>query len=313
MTPLTFATRDEWLAWRNQPGRIGASDAAMILGLSDHGSPWTVLARWHGIRQPETLAMRKGSYMEEFILREADTHPQKPGELGREIRERRQAVYVHRLYDWLGSTVDSLWEWRQTDLAVGECKDVGEHAAREWDDGAPLKHVVQGQVQMACSGLDRVCLIGLVHGDLRFHVIERNERDIETILARLVEFRDAALSEDSAKLQRYLDDSARTAEVLRRLWQPKPLKSCAVPDRLLAEMAEAQDTRRRADKEHDRCQSAVALAMQDAEIAESESYRLTWKQTKRGHRGAMRIERRDRSDVMAELGALADAGEVPWV
>ena len=163
---------------------IGASEAAMVLGLSPFGGPGDVQARKLGAAEPDepTWAMRLGSIFEAAIA-EAVTE-----------RTGWKLAGFHR----------TLWHPNGVMFATPDYRIVGESAGlevkksernEEWGDdgdplGAPVHVRVQVQQQMAClPNWDRVWVGCLLYGrDLRLYPVERNPGQIAHLEEALPEW-----------------------------------------------------------------------------------------------------------------------------
>src|SRR5205807_8435529 len=75
------------------------------------------------------------------------------------------------------------------EYAVLECKTVNVWAHREWNGGVPAQYDAQVQLYMHLTGFPRALLAALVGGQrLELHAVERNDRNIDTMLGLLERF-----------------------------------------------------------------------------------------------------------------------------
>lgn len=162
---------------------IGGSDAAAILGLSRHGSPWSVWARLVGLLPPtaETQRLAIGHALEGAIaqLFHAETGLYVAGE---------QMHVRHPEHEWLRGFVDGFVfdgprEFADIDAALGgfEAKTDGRFG---WPDGVPANYQAQAQHYMLVTGLPR-WWFGVLFAGFRFQVfeLEANEEDQALILS----------------------------------------------------------------------------------------------------------------------------------
>jgi len=163
---------------------IGASEAAMVLGISPFGGPGDVQARKLGASEPEepSWAMRLGSIFEAAI---AEATAERTG---------WKLAGFHR----------TLWHPNGVMFATPDFRITGERAGlevkksernEEWGDdgdplGAPVHVRVQVQQQMAClPNWDRVWVAVLLYGrDLRLYPVERNPGQIAHLEEALPEW-----------------------------------------------------------------------------------------------------------------------------
>lgn len=163
---------------------IGASEAAMALGLSPYGGPGDLQARKLGATEGEqsTWAMRLGTLFESAIAEAAAE------------REGWAITGFHR----------TLWHPNGVMFATPDYRITGARAGLEikksdqrddWGDdgdplGAPVHVRIQVQQQMACiPGWDRVWVAVLLYGrDLRLYPVDRNPGQIAHLERALPEW-----------------------------------------------------------------------------------------------------------------------------
>lgn len=201
-TVTSYATRAAWLAARSQPDTIGASEAAVALGVSPHGTPWTL---WEGKRAPGADAgsevTQRGNRWESAVLAEYEdasgascVGPQwiaDPNPTGVNLGV---VMLASKRLPWLRQTPDAFARDRSGELGQVEAKTA--LRARDWtpepglvieswrDDYAelvPAHYAVQGYVQLIVSGLPWVDLCALVPRGMWLAVrYVRLQRDPET-------------------------------------------------------------------------------------------------------------------------------------
>jgi predicted phage-related endonuclease len=163
---------------------IGASEAAMCLGISPFGGPGTVQARKLGMAEPDepTWAMRLGSIFEAAI---AEAISERTG---------WKLAGFHR----------TIWHPNGVMFATPDFRILGERAGLEvkksergedWGDdgdpfGVPVHVRVQVQHQMACvSSWERVWVGCLLYGrDLRLYPVPRDTGQIRHLEVALPEW-----------------------------------------------------------------------------------------------------------------------------
>jgi len=144
-----------WLKWRQS--RIGASDAAIIIGANTFKSIGQLLDEKLGIRAPEeeNEAMKRGNELEEKarLAFENDTghivFPQ---------------VCVHPVHDWMIASLDGMTI--EKDIIV-EIKCPGDKVAHETfkSQKIPAYYIPQLQHQMAVTGVDKIYYYSFFDGD----------------------------------------------------------------------------------------------------------------------------------------------------
>lgn len=168
--------RDRWLK-RRQNG-IGASEVAMLVGLSRWGGPLTLWARKLGLAPPveETEWMEAGNVLEPAIVswfkRQTGFDLENPG---------RYRMWWHpngiqfATPDRLIPSSDATRARGLTGPGVLDVKNTAEWMAYEWDEEAPIAYRVQLQQQMDCAGTDWGAVCALIGGNkLRWKVYLRD-------------------------------------------------------------------------------------------------------------------------------------------
>ncbi len=238
-------SREEWLAARRT--MVGASDTAGIFGVGYASqSPLTIWASKRGIEEPEipTAQLRRmniGSKMEpiiaELFSEETGLETFDPGDF---------TIFRHGEIDWLGATLDRVSEDKGHMVPV-ELKRVSGILRKDWDadDEPPLKFQVQCQHQMAVVGADWAYLVGLIgDDDLAVRKIERNQKFIDAMEARLAEFWQHVQSGTMPAV----DESEATKAMLAHIWPWDSGLTVSLPhdasewDRELIELKEQQKT-----------------------------------------------------------------------
>lgn len=178
-------TRADWLTLRREG--LGGSDAAAVLGLSNWTSSYGLWLDKTGQAPDDdqsSLAMRRGTYLEPFILAEAmaaepDLHI-----------DRAPYMMRHPGHSFLLANIDGAAVHSQR-LGRGgaEAKNVNPHMAKHWADGVPAYYDAQVHHYMAVTGWTWwVVAADLGGDDLRTYYIERDDDLVEALIAREVEW-----------------------------------------------------------------------------------------------------------------------------
>jgi predicted phage-related endonuclease len=216
-TVTSYATRAEWLAARSQPDTIGASEAAIALGVSPYGTPWTLWERKR-TTQADTGSevMQRGNRWESAVLAEyedasgnavcAAGDPLGMGALISPPTGGRIVMLESARLPWLRQTPDAFARDRSGELGQVEAKTAMQ--ARDWtpepglvieswrDDYAdlvPAHYAVQGYVQLIVSGLPWVDLCALVPRGMwlavRYVRLQRDPETMDALELALTEWR----------------------------------------------------------------------------------------------------------------------------
>jgi putative phage-type endonuclease len=179
---LDTIDRPTWLAYRKSG--LGGSDAAAILGVSPWTSSYTLWLDKTSTGSPgdqSTLAQRRGTFLEDFILAEAMTVD--------------PDLQVHRAPYMLGDPVhphlfanlDGLaTHERRRGWGGAEAKNVNAFQRHEWDNGPPAYYEAQvGHYLGRCPNLAWWVVIADFGGDdLRTFYIDRDDVPVDTITER---------------------------------------------------------------------------------------------------------------------------------
>ena len=217
-TEMICANRADWLEQRRQG--IGASDAAVILGLTKWKSPMGLYAEKTGLvpmSQEESDILEWGQRLEPVIaLKYAD-------ETGREVIDPGPyTIQKSRNVDFQLATLDRIVTGGQPEAALSkdgpgalELKNVIEFKREDWQDEPPLLYQVQVQHQLAVTGFTWGSIAAIIGGrSFVWQDIPRNERFISILLHREEEFWRRVVDQRPPAP----DDSEATAEVIKALY-----------------------------------------------------------------------------------------------
>lgn len=221
---ITSKDRAEWLSVRRRLG-LGGSDAAAIVGASDHSTPAQVYFKKVGADVPDVQSDHAaiGQMLEEPI---AQRYAQKTG------REVINAGTFTILRDterpWMFTTLDRI----VVDRGALECKSAnfaGWQIKHDWLEGPPLSYLIQAQHQMAVTGAEVVDIAALV-GVFGFFIFEIT-RD-QAFIEQLVEAERRFWQENVlARRVPVLDAQDETRRLVNAQWMPDPLKTLTIaPD-----------------------------------------------------------------------------------
>lgn len=215
--------RSQWLQQRTTG--IGASEAAIVLGLSRWKSPYTLWAEKSGLLatdNAESERQRWGLILEPVIASEYTE------QTGRELID-------HGRYDLRRSTTCAVMTCTLDREIVAidergpgclEIKTTSAYGADEWSDDPPLAYQVQVQHQMAVTGWRWGSMAVLIGGqEFRWCDVPRNDEFIELLTRKCVEFWRLVES----KTPPPLDGTASTSDALRRMFPDDTGDAVALP------------------------------------------------------------------------------------
>lgn len=183
------ADEETWLSYRAT--RIGGSDMAALFGVSPYGSPYSVWCDKNPTIEKEAkdsnTAMRWGTWVERGIAQGYATS------FGLTLHDLgRWTTVQHPTIPWMYVTLDFLAQDPERGLGVIEVKNVDISKSGDWKEGtigedgsAPLNYQIQGQQQLAVTGLDWCDLFALIGGNRGIRVrMKRNDDFIATLIDR---------------------------------------------------------------------------------------------------------------------------------
>lgn len=160
---VRFDSREEWLAWRSEPGqfRIGASEAAAALGMSKWIDPWELYAKHrhpeYVVKSSNDARKEQGLAWEAGLIAMYNSIPEFCN-LGHAVAWPLQVIR-HPRHPWLFATLDAtigadgILELK-TDATPGAREAWGQTCSHQGygpDVPCPPWYAVQCAVQMACS------------------------------------------------------------------------------------------------------------------------------------------------------------------
>lgn len=304
-------TEEQWLMERSKG--VGASEVAILLGLSQWASPFSLCAQKRGEIPPgesDSEILEWGRYMEDPIARRyADRTGRKLKDLG------RFTIMRSKRWPWLFATLDRVivevpTEGIGADLypvaptmtgpAPLEIKAATIYGYHNWDDGAPLHYQAQLQTQLAVTGWKWGSINpGMPTGKFYPPIdCERNEEFIELVVSTSRAFMDCVENGTWPPV----DGSEATATALKTLFPKDSGATVDVPHEAapwFAELTLAREQKKLADAHADECKNKIAALMQDATFAqlptgEKWSFKA---QTKKEH-----VVRESTSRVLRKVG-----------
>ena len=210
--PVLADSEQAWLVARRS--FIGASESPVLLGVGYKGT--SPLAIWQskvlgGESTAGDLRMRIGK-MKEPIIRELVAEA-----LGQQVFVPRCMALRSESHPFIGASLDAEIDHQEFGRCPVELKNIGSHAAGEWEDGEPppLKYAVQVQHQLLVTGARMGFLAGLI-ADERLVVkqVERDEAFIAALIQTLAEF----WQHVTAREMPPADDSEATARALAAIY-----------------------------------------------------------------------------------------------
>ena len=260
--------KESWLKYRKQG--IGGSDAGAVCGLNPYRTAIQVYydKTSDSIEDVDNEAMRQGRELEEYVARrfcEAS---------GKKVR-RANAMFYDEKNPFMLADVDRMIVGENAGL---ECKTASPYSEEKWrDDKIPLSYQLQCYHYMSVCNADSWYIAVLIYGrDFKYYRIERDDEVIENLIRMEKEF----WNEYVLKQVIPDPDGSKTADVAiaERF---KESKSITIPltgfDERLERRQELLSLLEKIETEKRQIDQELKLYLGDAEIAENEHYRISWK------------------------------------
>ena len=264
--------KESWLKYRKQG--IGGSDAGAVCGLNPYRTAIQVYydKTSASIEDVDNEAMRQGRELEEYVARrfcEAS---------GKKVR-RANAMFYDEKNPFMLADVDRMIVGENAGL---ECETASPYSEEKWrDDKIPLSYQLQCYHYMSVCNADAWYIAVLIYGrDFKYYRIERDDEVIENLIRIEKEF----WNEYVLKQVIPDPDGSKTADVAiaERF---KESKSITIPltgfDERLERRQELLSLLEKIETEKRQIDQELKLYLGDAEIAENESYRVSWKNISR--------------------------------
>ena len=260
--------REEWLKYRKQG--IGGSDAGAICGFNPYQ---TAMQVYYDKTSDETEdidneAMRQGREFEEYVARRFAE------ETGKKVR-RANAMFYDEKNPFMLADVDRMIVGEKAGL---ECKIASPFMAEYWkDDKIPLSYQMQCYHYMSVCNADAWYLAVLIYG--REFKVYKLERDKE-IIANLIQLeKNFWENHVLARILPEPDGSKLADSVIAEYF--KSASSVSVPlqgfDDKLKRRQELVGLIDKLETEKKQIEQEVKIYLGDAEVAENQLFRVSWK------------------------------------
>lgn len=273
--------KESWLRYRKNG--IGGSDAGAVCGLNPYRTTIQVYydKTSEEIEETDNEAMRQGRELEEYVARrfcEAS---------GKKVR-RANAMFYDEKNPFMLADVDRMIVGENAGL---ECKTASPYMAEQWKDGSiPISYQIQCYHYMAVCRADAWYIAVLIYGrEFKYYRIERDDEVIENliriekefwngnVIPRVMPDPDGSKTADLAIAERFKD--AQRATILLSGFDERLRRR----QELLTVMEHMETEKRQIDQE-------LKLYLGNAETAENEHYRVSWKNVSRSSLDEKRLK-----------------------
>lgn len=260
--------KSEWLAYRKRG--IGGSDAGAVCGLNPYRTAIQVYydKTTTEIQQTDNEAMRQGRDLEDYVARRFMEAT------GKKVR-RANAMYYHDDHPFMLADVDRMIVGENAGL---ECKTASPYMEDKWKDGnVPVHYLIQCHHYMGVCGADAWYIAALILG--RGFVYYRIDRD-EELISSLIQIETDFWKEHVLKKVLPAPDGSETADkAIAEYFRQSSAVSIPLNgfDKKLERRQELLEVMKRMETEKRRIDQELKLYLGEAEMAENEHFRVSWK------------------------------------
>ena len=260
--------KKEWLQYRQRG--IGGSDAGAVCGLNPYRTAIQVYQdkTSENIEEFDNEAMRQGREFEDYVARRFMEAT------GKKVRK-ANAMFYDEKNPFMFADVDRMIVGENAGL---ECKTASPYMADKWDEGKiPLSYQIQCYHYMSVMNTDAWYIAVLIYGrEFKFYRLDRDEEMIANlvaieknfwenhVLAKCIPSPDGSKIADSVIAEYYRNS---VSEII-------PLRGF---DEKLQRRQELTELISKLEIEKKQIEQEVKIYMGNAEKAENEQFRVSWK------------------------------------
>ena len=276
--------KSEWLAYRKRG--IGGSDAGAVCGLNPYRTAIQVYydKTTTEIQQTDNEAMRQGRDLEDYVARRFMEAT------GKKVR-RANAMYYHEDHPFMLADVDRMIVGENAGL---ECKTASPYMEDRWKDGnVPVHYLIQCHHYMAVCGADAWYIAALILG--RGFVYYRIDRD-EELISSLIQIETDFWKEHVLKKVLPAPDGSETADkAIAEYFRQSSAVSIPLNgfDKKLERRQELLEVMKRMETEKRRIEQELKLYLGEAEMAENEHFRVSWKSVESSRLDEKRLKEKE--------------------
>lgn len=262
-------SHEEWLKYRKQG--IGGSDAGAVCGLNPYSSAIRVYLdkTSEEITDIDNESMRQGRDLEEYVASRFCE------ETGIKVR-RANAIFYNEEYPFMFANVDRMIVGSNAGL---ECKTANIFQSDKWEnDEIPPHYLIQCYHYMAVTGAKEWYIAVLILGkEFKYAKITWDNE----VIRNLIQLESSFWYEYVVPRVMPDPDGSRASEELISQYfrQSDSSKHIALNgfDDQLKRREELMELINKMETEKKQIEQQVKMYMEDAEVAESNQYRITWK------------------------------------
>lgn len=268
LVPTLGLDKSAWLEYRKRG--IGGSDAGAVCGFNPYRTAMEVYQDKTSkeIKEIDSEAMRQGREFEDYVARRFTEAT------GKKVR-RANAMYYDENHSFMLADVDRMVVGENAGL---ECKTASPYLADKWEDGKiPMHYQLQCYHYMSVMNADAWYIAVLIYGrEFKFYRLERDEEIIADLIRIEQDFwknhveKGVIPNPDGSKLA----DSVIAEYFKETVPVTVPLNGF---NEKLKRRQELMEVISRMDTEKKQIEQELKLYMGEAEVAENDSYTVSWK------------------------------------
>lgn len=274
-------SRDEWLEMRKKG--IGGSDAAVVAGLNQYKSPFTLFLEKTGqidaddvYETDEDGAFVSGSEAAYFGNKDEEAVAAEFA-LRTKLKVRRDnRMMAHKDHPWMLANIDRRIVGTNE---IIECKTASEYLKGEWEgDDLPQQYYIQGMHYLAVTGAKAVWFAVKIGGN-KF-VYKRIERDDEVIADLIAIEKDFWENHVVPGFAPPIDGSDASSNFLAKMFKGNPDSEMLLDteaDLLIQELEEAKESKKQIDELVKMYENRLKQKLGDVETGKASGHLVTWK------------------------------------
>lgn len=262
-------SRTEWLKYRKMG--IGGSDAGAVCGLNPYKTAMEVYQdkiSEEVIEGSGNEAMRQGIELETYVARRFMEVT------GRKVRK-VNFMFQHEQFPFMLADIDRMIVGENAGL---ECKTASPYMQDKWKDGnIPMHYQLQCHHYMAVTGADHWYIAVLIYGrEFKYCRIDREEE----IIQNLIQIESDFWNHHVMERQMPSPDGSKLADsVIAEYFQKSVPNTIPLTgfDEKLKRRQELLELMNRMETEKRQIEQELKVYLGEAEVAENEHYRISWK------------------------------------
>lgn len=260
--------KSEWLKYRKRG--VGGSDAGAVCGLNPYRTAMQVYQDKISdeIEDIDNEAMRQGREFEDYVARRFTEAT------GKKVR-RANVMFYDEKHPFMLADVDRMIVGENAGL---ECKTASPYMADKWEDGKiPMSYQLQCYHYMSVCNAEAWYIAVLIYGrEFKFYRLERDEQ----IIADLIQIEQNFWENHVLKRIMPDPDGSKVADsVIAEYFKNARAESIPLNgfNEKLKRRQELVEVMERMDTEKKQIEQELKMYLGEAETAENEHYRVSWK------------------------------------